>query len=58
MRLRLEHKWKTDAHYNRTERRFCNGRITSRYVKTQASREQRRNSKAITRYELELKMEE
>ena len=56
MRLRLEHKWKTDTHYNRTERRYCNGRLASRYIKSQAARERRRNSKAITRYELKMEV--
>ena len=32
-----------------TERRYCNGRLASCYDLSQAARERRRNSKAITR---------
>lgn len=56
MRLRLATKWKTDAHYNKYERRYDNGRIASRYLKSQAARERQRNSKAITRYELKMEV--
>ena len=56
MRLRLATRWKTDAHYHKYERRYCNGRLASRYIKSQAARELRRNSKAITRYELNMEV--
>ena len=56
MRLRLATKWKTDAHYNKYERRYDNGRLASRYIKSQAARERRRNSKVITRYELKMEV--
>jgi len=56
MRLRLATKWKSDATYNKGERRYSNSNDANRYIKAQAARERRRNSKTITRYEL--KMEE
>ena len=52
MRLRLATKWKVDAHYNKYDRRYSNSKGANRYIKAQAARELRRNSKAITRYEL------
>lgn len=55
MKLRIATKWLSEAKYNLGERKYSSGSSkASPYIKKQASREARRNSKYLTKYELSL----
>ena len=51
MRLTLKTKWLTEAKFNLGERKHSNRRKAGPFIKNQATREQRRNSKAIIKWE-------
>ena len=52
MKLRVQTKWLTEAKFNNFERKHDNGRKASPYIKNQATRETRRNGKALIKYEI------
>lgn len=52
MKLRIATKWLSEAKYNVVERKHSHSHAASTYIKKQATREQRRNSKYLTKYEL------
>ena len=52
MRLTLKTKWLTEAKFNLGDRKHSNHRKAGPFIKNQATREQRRNSKAIIKWEV------
>jgi len=50
--LKIKSYWLGEAKYNRYDRKHTNDSTSSQYIKNQANREVRRNSKAIIQYEL------
>ena len=52
MKLRVQTKWLTEAKFNLGERKYSNGSKASPYTKKQATRETRRNGKALIKYEI------
>jgi hypothetical protein len=54
MRLRIKHKWRSDATYNKGERRWVNRGTPqgSAWIKNRATREDRRNARELIRFEL------
>jgi hypothetical protein len=56
MRLRLKHKWRSEATYYKGERKYtpahAHNSNFSAWIKTQATREDRRNAKELIRFEL------
>ena len=54
MRIKTKTHWLSQAKYNLGERKHSKKSKASPYIKNQATREVRRNAKAITQYELEV----
>lgn len=54
MRLNIRTYWVSQAKYNLGERKHSNKTTANTYIKKQANREVRRNTKAIIQYELEV----
>lgn len=54
MRLNIRTYWISQAKYNLSERKHSNKTTANTYIKKQANREVRRNTKAIIQYELEV----
>ena len=56
MKLRIKHKWKSDATYNKGERKYTPAHVHnsnfSVWIKNRATREDRRNAKELIRFEL------
>ena len=54
MRNKVHTHWLSEACRNKYERKRCNWHDASRYIKTQARREVRRNGNMLIRYELDV----